>query len=311
MNSLTRTIINNIHPTSLIISAAAVMCGLTASIIRGGISVFPAIMTLLFAVLLQASANLYHGYFYFSKRSNEIVSVSEARRSVVSNSSRVTLLRIVANGIGILAVTAGMTLFSFIGWIGLLYIVIIAALLYFYFMAPRPVVRTKWSILFTFLLFGPVAVSGTALTQDLENPNWIPVFFYSIISGLLASNAHISIQYLRYEEDCSSCNETLVTAKGGFFTRFVYLGNAIIVSIILILRPSAVDFVSPWVGFVIGLSLLFSSIWVFSMMHRDPIKVSWMVRSVTLWQYIVVTIALMAIVIYSIDQFDLNIFHYL
>ena len=62
MNSITRTIVYNAHPASLIISTGAVMGGLTASVIRGGITIFPAIVTLLFALLLQISGNLYHGY---------------------------------------------------------------------------------------------------------------------------------------------------------------------------------------------------------------------------------------------------------
>lgn len=311
MNSITRTLIYNMHPQSLIISAGAVMGGLTASVIRGGISLFPAIMTLIFAMLLQLSANLYHGYFDRCYGAGENISGMQDRDSRAANSSRVTLMRIVANGIGILALTAGMTLFAFVGWIGLIYIVVIAVMLYLYFMGPRPIVRTKWSILFTFLFFGPIAVSGTALIQDVHSNVWLPVIVYSFINGLLAANAHIAIQYLRYEEDRVNGCETLVTSKGGHFTRFVYLGNAIIVCAILIIRPSAVDYVSPWVGIVIGLGLLISSIWVFSKMHRDPRKVSRMIRSITMDQYIIVTVVLMAIVLYSVDQFQLHIFHFL
>ena len=64
MNSLTRTLVYNAHPASLIIGIGAVMSGLTASVIRGGISVFPAIMTLLFMIFMQIASNLYHGYLY-------------------------------------------------------------------------------------------------------------------------------------------------------------------------------------------------------------------------------------------------------
>lgn len=296
MNKLSRIIIFNIHPTSLIISAGAVMSGLTASVIRGGISVFPAIMTLLFAVLLQIMVNLYHGYFYL--RSS-------------SESSQAMILRIVANVFGILTITAGMSLFSFIGWIGLGYVVVIAVLLYFYLLGPKPIVRTKWSIILTFLFFGPIAVSGTALIQNLTNPDWVPIVVYSVINGLLAVNAHIAVQYLRYEEDRQCGAETLVTAKGGKFTRFIYLGNAAILCLVLIVRPSSVEFVSPWVGVIVGIGLLGSSIWVFTMMHKEPRQISNLVRSVTLWQYIVVTLVLMAIVMYSIEKFRINVFHFL
>ncbi len=311
MNPITRTLVYNMHPQSLIISAGAVMGGLTASVIRGGISLFPAIMTLLFAMLLQLSANLYHGYFDLCFGAGENISGMRDRDSRASNSSRVALLRIVANGIGILALTAGMTLFAFVGWIGLVYVVVIAVMLYFYFMGPRPVVRTKWAVFFTFLFFGPIAVSGTALIQNMESTNWLPVVTYSVINGLLAVNAHIAIQYLRYDEDRMNGKESLVTAKGGHFTRFVYLADDAIVSAILIIRPAAVEYVSPWVGIIIGICLFLSSIWVFTMMHKEPSKVSRMIRTITMYQYVIVTLTLMVIVLYSVPQFQVHIFHFL
>ena len=307
MNSLTKTILYNAHPASLIISTGAVMGGLTASVIRGGISIFPAIMTLLFALLLQISANLYHGYFDLCYGAGENISGMGDRSTRSFNSSRVQLLKIVANGFSILTITAGMSLFSFIGWLGAAYCAIIAVLIYFYFAGPRPVIRTKWSVTFTFLLFGPVGVSGTALIQNMHSDNWLPVAVYSVIIGLLAVNAHIAVQYLRYEEDKVNCKETLVTAKGGGTARIIYLVNAALVTAILIIRPAAVDFVSPWVGIIIGVCLLGSSIWVCGHMHKDPATVSRMVRSVTMYQYIIVTVTLMAIVFCSIDNFKLNI----
>ncbi len=307
MNSLTKTIIYNAHPASLIISTGAVMGGLTASVIRGGISIFPAIMTLIFTIFLQISANLYNGICDLHFGAGVNISGMADRDSRALNSSRVFLLKIWANAFGVLTITAGVSLFSFIGWLGVGYFIIIIGLLYFYFAGPKPAVRTKWSIIFTFLFFGPIAVSGTALIQNMHSPNWLPVIVYSIIIGCLAANAHTAIQYLRYEEDMVNSKETLVTAKGGHFTRFVYLGNAIIVTAILIIRPSAVEYVSPWVGIIIGICLLATSIWVFSMMHRDPTTVSRKVRTITMYQYIVITVTLMVIVLCSTEHFKLNV----
>lgn len=306
MNSLTRTILYNAHPASLIISTGAVMGGLTASVIRGGIVVFPAIMTLIFALLLQTSANLYHGYADLQYGAGENISGMNDRDSRSSNSSRVLILKIVANGFGILTITAGLSLFSFIGWLGVGYFATILVMLYFYFAGPNPLVRTKWSLVFTFLLFGPIAVSGTALIQNPFSANWLPVAVYSVIIGLLAVNAHIAVQYLRYEEDRMNGKETLVTAKGGHFTRILYLVDAALITTILIIRPSAVDFVTPWVGIILGICLLGTSIWVFCMMHRDPTTVSSKVRTVTMWQYIVVTLTLMVIVVCSIEHLQIN-----
>lgn len=307
MNNQTKTILYNAHPASLIISAGSVMGGLTASVIRGGITIFPAILTLIFALLLQTTANLYHGYLDLNYGAGENIAGMDDRNSRSDNSSRVMLLRLVANGFAILTVTVGVSLFSFIGWIGVGYAAVISVILYFYFAGPKPAVRTEWSVIFTFIIFGPIGVSGTALIQNMHSPNWLPVAVYSVIIGVLAVNAHIAVQYLRYEEDRVNGKETLVTAKGGLFTRFIYLGNSIIVTAILVIRPAAVDFVRHWVGITLGMCLLASSIWVFSLMHRDPTTVSRMVRSVTMWQYIVVTLTLMGIVAYSVKDFTVNV----
>lgn len=307
MNSLTKTILYNAHPASLIISAGAVMGGLTAAVIRGGISLFPAIMTLLFALLLQTAANLYHGYFDLCFGAGENIGGMRDRDSRSDNSSKVMLLRIVANGFAILTITAGLSLFTFIGWLGTAYFAIILIMCYLYFAGPRPIVRTKWSVIFTFLFFGPIGVSGTALIQNMHSDNWIPVIVYSVIIGLLAVNAHIAVQYLRYEEDRINGKETLVTAKGVGFTRCVYLVNSAVISAILIIRPAAVSFVSPWVGITIAGCLMVSSIWVFCRMCKDPATVSRTVRTVTLYQYVLVTVTLMVIVLCSMDHLKINV----
>lgn len=282
------------------------MAGLTASVIRGGITFFPALMTLLFAIFLQISANLYHGFIDLRYGAGENISGMGDRNSRERNSAKVTLIKAVADAIGILALTAGLALFSFVGWMGVAYLIVILIILYLYFAGPNRIVNTRWSIIVTFLLFGPVAVSGTAIVQNPENSEWLPVVVYSLINGLMAANAHIAIQYIRYEEDLTNGKETLVTAKGCFFTRFVYLGNAILVSLILIVRPSAVEFVSPWVGVSIAFVLLVSSVWVFSKMHRDPTKVSRVIRTVTMGQYILLITVLLCIVLYSFDDSQYN-----
>lgn len=306
MKALTRTIIHNAHPSSLLLGIGAVMAGLTASVIRGGITFFPAVMTLFFAILLQISANLYHGFVDIRYSAGENISGMGDRNSRASNSSKVALIKVVADTIGIMALTAGLALFSFVGWIGVAYLALILLILYFYFAGPHPIVNTRWSIIVTFILFGPVAVSGIAIVQNPESREWLPVVVYSIINGLMAANAHIAIQYIHYEEDLTNGKETLVTSKGGFFTRFVYIGNSILVALILIIRPSAVEFVSRWVGISIAVVLMISSAWVFSKMHRNPTKVSRLIRSVTMGQYILLISVLLCIVLYAFDDFQLH-----
>lgn len=307
MKTITKTIYANAHIPSLIIGTGAVTGGLTAAVIRGGVAVFPAIMTFIFMWLMQISANLYHGYVDRCFGAGENISGMRDRSSRSDNHSVVALMKIVANGFGLLALTAGLSLFAYVGWVGVAYFAVILVLLYFYFAGPRPVVRTKWSIIFTFILFGPIAVSGTALVQDSITNIGLPIVVYSVINGLLAANAHIAIQYLRFEEDRTNGNETLVTEKGGFFTRFVYLGNAVLVSLILMVRPTAISYVSSWVGVVVAICYLASAVWVFTKMHRNPTTVSSIVRNITLFQYIAIVVVLLIIVACSIDNYHIDV----
>ncbi|MDE6632715.1 MAG: prenyltransferase [Muribaculaceae bacterium] len=311
MNTLTKAIIKYTHPSSLILSVGAIMAGLTASVIRGGITFFPALMTLIFAILLQISGNIYHGYTYLNHAVAKNISGMGDPESKRGNLAVANLLKVVANAVVILAVTAGLALFSFVGWLGVAYLAVIIVILYFYLAGPHPIVRTPWSNIVTFLLFGPIAVSGTAIVQMPESSEWLPVIVYSVINGLMASNTHIAIQYLRYNEDRSNGFHSIVNEKGGSFARFIYLGNTVIVALILIIRPTAVEFVSHWVGIAVAAVLLVSSAWVFAHMHRDPAKVSRLIRSVTMDQYILLIIVLLAINLYALDDFHIYFFHLL
>lgn len=309
MNSITRTIFVNAHPASLVISVGAVMGGLNASIIRGTVGIFPAVMTLIFAVLFQISANLYHGYLDLQYGAGENISGMNSRQSRALNDSRVQLIKIMANGCGLLSLTAGMALFPYIGWLGVLYMAIILLLVYFYFSGPLPIVRTRWSVLFTFIFFGPIGVSGTAFIQNPSMSNLLPIVVYSCIVGLLAANSHIAIEFLCYRQDEINGKETLVTAKGGKAARYVYLINAILASLILMLRPSTFEFVSPIIGITVGLALLLTSIWAFVLMKEEPGKVSRKIRGIAMWQYIVIMIVMMCIVTYWME-FKFNIFEF-
>lgn len=307
MNQLTKTILTNAHPASLILATGAVLGGLNASIIRGEIAVFPSIMTLIFALLLQIAANLYHGYLDLRSGAGENITGMNDRGARSFNSSKVQLMKIVANGVGLLALTAGLPLFAYVGWVGLLYVAVIVILLYFYFLGPRPAVRTQWSLLYTFLLFGPVAVSGTAFIQNHSLECLLPIVVYSIMTGLLSVNAHIAVEYLCYKHDLMNGKETLVTMHGGEITRYVYMADSILVSLLLILRPSTFENVSPWIGLIVGIALLLTSEWAFRLMKEEPGKVSRKIRTITMYQCIVIMVVLMGVVVYSLD-FDFNVF---
>ena len=308
MNSITRTLVYNAHPASLILGCGSVMSGLTASVIRGGVDLIPALTTLVFAMLLQVSANLYHGYLDLNYGAGENIGGSGDRDSRSHKSTRVKLMKVVADAFGITAITCGTALFGYVEWVGVCYLAVLMLILYFYFAGPSPLVRTQWSIIVTFFLFGPFGVSGTALVQNLHNPNWLPIVTYSLINGLMAANAHIAIQLMRYKEDIVNDKMTLVICRGLNFTRWVYLVNVLVVCAILIIRPCVIEFVSPWVGISISVALILSSLVVFFKMKGDPYHVSRLVRSITMKQYILIIVVMLVIVLYSVEDFHISLF---
>lgn len=312
MNSLSKTILTNAHLRSLLMSCGAVLAGLTASIVRGGVSLFPAFLTLLFAVFLQIAANFRYGFYdmKFSTGENFSGPTQFTGRGLRSDKERkMFLLKLGSNAFSILALTVGIPLFEFIGWIGIAYIVVICGLLYFNFAGPQALVRTPWGILVTFVIFGPIAVSGTALIQDYSNTYWTPIVVNSLISGLMAANAHISIMYSRFEEDVKNGKKTLTVSRGKSVTRAAYLINAVIASVLFCVRPYLLGFDNFWVFPLVALLFVASSIWEANLMSRTDRPSMMRLTRITMYQYIVLVAVLLMVVAYGMDDFTFNFLH--
>lgn len=310
MRPFTRFLLHDARPYTLLISSGSVMFGLVAAVIRGGVSLFPAFMTLLFAILLQISANLYHGYIDFSKILKENVGFRTLVREYPGiNESNVRLLSAISKGFAILAATAGLPLFTFVGWIGVLYVAVILVILYFTFEGPHPLARTPWSLVVTFLIFGPITVSGTVLIQDFDSPQWLPVVVYSMLSGLMACNAHIAIQYLKLQEDMGRSKRTLLIATGFKTARNIYIFNSFAVAIILNLRPCMEGLVDQWVPILLGIALITSTFIVIKYMSTHSPRYAKTITQTTQAQYIVFILIILIIVVNALENFKFNIFH--
>lgn len=305
MNSLTRAIIHQAHPASFVLGCGSVLAGLTASVIRGHIELFPAFMTLLFVVLLQATINLFHGYKLYS---GEYSAEEESSNQSRDMQSKKSLMKIFSDAFLILTATAGLPLFSYIGWIGVGYVVVIMVILHFDFSGRKPLIRTPWGLAITFLLFGPIGVSGTALIQDMESANWLPLFSYSIINGLMAVNAHIAVMFAAYKVDVKMGKNTLLVAEGPQLTRALYLLDSILVCILLVARQCVSEIVDIWIGFSLAGALLLSSIWVYMKMKGDPMECSKTVMTITKLQYLLLILVMMSIVIYHVNNVSVSLF---
>lgn len=305
MNPLTRAVLSQAHPASLVLGCGSVLAGLTASVLRGRIELFPALTTLLFAVFLQTSVNLYNGYKLYSGTYAAVADTMTKRRA---SSSETTLIKVFCDAFGILALTAGLPLFSYVGWIGVAYLAVVFLLLHFTFSGSNPLIRTPWGLLITFLLFGPVGVTGTAFVQDIASPDWKPLASYSLISGLMAVNAHIAVQFAAYKVDIADGKQTLLVTEGQTFARSLYLLCAIIVCVLLIARQCVNEIISPWVGFSLAGLLFASSLWVFFKMKADPMQASKLLMNVTKAQYLLLILTMLGFVCYSVRDVSVYLF---
>lgn len=299
MRPLTKNIVFNVYQASLLLSAGSVLAGLAASVLRGGIVLFPAIMTLLCAMLFQVSSNL-----YFSYRQMKYVMDSGTLERDALTPSGYLVMKTLSYVFAILALTMALPLFMRLKGLTAVYLVVIFVLVYFHFSGPRPLMSTRWSILVTFLLFGPIAVSGTALIQNRYSPDWSYIVVYAFISGLLAVNSHLSIQHLRRHDDMRSGIKTLQETHGRNFVRTLYLVNIIAVCALMVFCPDhIVGLDSHWIGAILSVWLLASGFIVFRKMREDDNETAMKIRLLVISQYVSAMIALLCIVLFSMDDY--------
>lgn len=305
--TITDRIIFNIHPVSLLLSVGAVFAGLAASVIRGGVAMSPALLTLLFAVLFQISGNLYYGYNRVL-RSIEENKVEQRGIDVMG----FRILKILSNASFILAVTVAFPLVTYIGWWSLLYLALVMEVVYLNFGGAHPLVRTRWSVLVTFLLFGPIAVSGTAFIQKTTFDELTPIIAYSIISGVLAANSNLALQFLRRVDDVKDGMTSLLAVRGSLMVRIIYMFDIIVACVIVLLPMSAVGFGNGWISIIVAVFLFVSGVYVYMLMKRDTLEDAFMIRRIAIWQYVAVLILMLCMVFYSTDSFWLTFFarHY-
>ena len=296
-------IVFNIHPVSLLLSAGAVLAGLAASVVRGGVAVSPALLTLVFAVLIQISGNLYYG---LHRVRTSIEDNMVEQRDIDRYGYKI--MRPLSQAFFILAVTVAMPLFTYIRWWSILYLGVVVLLEYFFFCGPRPLVNTRWSALVTFLLFGPVAVSGTAFVQNASFSHITPVVLYSIVSGLLAANGNIALQFLRREDKVRDGMTTLLDIRGAMVVRIGYLFNVLAVCAIMVLCPEELGFASPWYAVVVGVFVIGSAVYVFRLMKQTSVEAAMKIRKYVIAQYVAIALLILFIALFSLDTYGLSIF---
>lgn len=312
MNSLTKILIHNTQPSTLLMGAGSVVAGLAASCTRGGFSVFPAVLTMCFTLFLQISANLRYGYSdlaYMMGENFNMASDGINKSDTISPGAHMRMLKIMSNAFLILAITIGMPLLEFIGWQGLGYAAVLLLASYVMYSGPKPLIRTTWGLLMTFFVFGPLCVSGTAFIQNPFTTVTSSIVICSIIGGLLAVNAHIAMGYTRYREDLMNNKSTITVTLGRKATRTIYLADSLTVGAAIIIGPYLMHFSIPILGAPVAICYLVSATAIFFRMRSRPSHNSRRIRIVTAMQYFLTTLLMLIIVIICTDG-NLNIVHF-
>lgn len=267
--TLSPVILRNINPKVLTLSVSSVLMGTAAAVLRGNMEIFPATLALLFAVLLQISAQLFIKYYRLErgwkvtiKSVFDVGDTSLTFTQILKESSYAFL---------IIAFTAGFSLIAMSGWWSLIIGFAVGICFMLGFVIKKPLYDTPWSLLLTFIIFGPIGVVGTCMLQsDHESISTfnlydiLPAFFTCVICGLFATNVHLIKNCIEYEEDKKNGRRTICTLHGFKTARALYWINAIGITAVcwtachvLNLHNLALEFIVP--AITLGLNGIIAS----------------------------------------------------
>lgn len=297
MRPLTREIAYYLHPESLLLGTGAVLAGLAASVLRGGVALVPAVMTVFCTLFFQMAANIYYGY---------IQGADAAKKAGEPIAERYIVMRSISNVCAIISITFAFPIFTHIRWYAILYLALILITLHFYLRGPKPLIGTRWAPAVTFFLFGPLAVSGTALVQNLYSTEWLPIVVYTFISGMLAVNVRLSMAYMQFREnDCSGskpANSYLRTILA------IYIFNVIAVCLLMVAFPYNLGFGGRLYGIVVPLWLLATAAMALRWIRLRSADAAVKAGRIVFVQYITAMIVLLSMVLISKDTFWVSVF---
>lgn len=206
----------------------------------------------------------------------------------------------------LLAATAGLFLLAVSGWWTIVVAIMLAMLVYAINVGSNPLVRSPFYLLVSFLIYGPIAVFGTAFTQESVNSTIFMAlhndgaeFMLSGIMGLQAVNVHLV---------CSLWEDKIYKVYKGcprhaFLVRFgkkatiaFYVVNSLAVACLMAVSPFVSPLVTTWWWFMLCGIVLCANIIVAVLVLKKP--GAWIERASI---YIMLSISLIYLVVYLIE----------
>lgn len=226
-----------LHIDSLLTGVGCVFAGCAAACMHGNLEVFPATLCVLFVLFAQLSANIYNRYYDEANKMGALVDNLIAYKS----SKNPEMMKELAIAMLMLAVMTGLALATMGGWWVFPIGIFIIAAGWFCCAGSMPLMRTPFSPICAFIMFGPVCVITTSLIQSQheasESLSWFdisPAIFMSVAMGFMASNCTLVFNYSQYYSHRRNSRESMATILGRRGTRILFLANSLLSAAIVV-----------------------------------------------------------------------------
>lgn len=198
---------------TLWMSAGTVLAGTAGAAIRGNVEVLPAILCLLFGIFAQLTANYYHAWYEEKRESDKLFAreslIYEDENNEQGHLFAIRVLKEASTSAFIISLAIGFGLLSIARQP--LWFILMGAIIYGQFFllhaGKKPLINTPLSMVFTFLIFGPIGVISTSLIQSQVEAHgniWnffdtAPCLYIGAAFGFLALTVHYIFSYANYK----------------------------------------------------------------------------------------------------------------
>lgn len=222
---------------SLMLGAGSVLAGTGAAALRGNMEILAASICLIFACFAQLAANLTHYYMMLNRRYENMPRPKMHNPKLLGNNIAVRVLREAGFACSLIAVMVGLCLMTMAEqpfWTLILGLIILISNLMLT-RGKHPMFGSPWALVFTWIIFGPVAVWGTSYLQVQHEAVKLwsmfdnsPSLLLGFCMGFLACNVQILYVYSMDVVDPGCNPNSLCTRVGRRFVQWLAFFNGLI-----------------------------------------------------------------------------------
>lgn len=289
---------------TLWLGVASVITGTAAASAHGGAAPQAALACLLFTVFMQAASNIAHRYYdelkgYGENEEDGFGQYKNLEQPVTS------ILKEGLTAAGILAATAGLAVFAMAGWWTLIVALLLLIIGIINNIGPKPLSRSVFYPVATFIIFGPVAVIATEMVQLSYNNrsvmyiSWwefFPALIGSTVMGIMALNCHVLYGAFHRRTNVMRSRTTFYGRYGRKSAMTLLTINTLVYTAICIATPSMMDLHPWWIFIPVSLISMFFDLYIiFFLLKPGTWKLAWRLSLVN-----IMFMAVSSLVVFSI-----------